>query len=175
MLLCVSVKKKDQAFRFSAYRVFLTYARTLPRFKPPVVLRHLKKLVEKNKIVQYLISIEDHSDGGKHIHAYLKVRDKFDSKNSRFMDIKFYNDVYHPNVAAVTQVHKLWEYIKKRGDYITNIDETRPVWKVIVEESKSKTEFIESLIWHYGWENQYLNYRLLSDLWKEKKRFKYRE
>ncbi len=163
------MKKKPKEWRFSAERIYLTYARTLPRFRPKVVLKYLEKIVEKYDILQYLISIEDHADGGKHIHAYLKFDRTLDSKNVRFMDIKYYGKIYHPNVQSVTGWHKLMEYIKKDGDWISNIEETRPMWKVIAEDSLDEEDFATRMLWHFGTENNYLTYRLMKDVWSARR------
>ncbi len=153
--------------RFNAQRMFLTYSQTTPRLTPEVVLLYLEKKAEIFRIRDYLISHETHKDGGKHIHAYLKFETKLDIKNMIFMDIVYYRKVYHPNIQKVTQVHKLWEYIKKEKRYITNLKETRPLWKVMVEESATKQELLESLLWYYGDKNQYLQSRLILDLYRE--------
>lgn len=166
------MKEETVEFRFNAKRIFLTYSQTLPRFTPDVVLKHLNKKAEKIAIINYLIGQETHADGGKHIHAYLKFETKLDTKNSRFLDLTYYGHNYHPYISKVTEVHKLWRYIKKENNYITNIDETRPMWQVFLEESPTKKIFLNNLLWFYGDENKYLQYRILSDLWKEK--FKYR-
>jgi len=162
-------------YRFSATRIFLTYSQTLPRFTPKVVLALIKKKVEKNEMLQYLISVESHSDGGKHIHAYFKFGIKLDSKNPRFMDLVYYGKIYHPNISSVSGWHQLMEYIKKdkpESDWISDIDETRPTWKVALEESKTKEEFLESMMWEFGAENPYIRYRISMDLWKLKHKFR---
>lgn len=188
MLLLVSVKKEKPEWRFAAERIFLTYSHVLPRFTPKIVLVNLRKIVGKREILQYLISVEEYSKGGLHIHVYLKVEPQFDTTNVRFMDIIYYGKIYHPNIAVVTAWHQLMKYIKKDGNWISNINETRPIWKTMVEDSVNKKEFIENMIFHFGTENQYLTYRLMHDLWKEtrvlgpktdgrnaSRRFKYRD
>lgn len=179
------MKKEKPEWRFAAERIFLTYAHIPVRFTPKIFLVHLRRIMGKRKILQYLISVEMYKEGGLHIHVYLKVEPQFDTTNVRFMDLTYYGKVYHPNIAVVTAWHQLMKYIKKDGNWISNIDETRPVWKVMVEDSVNKKEFIENMIYHFGNENQYLNYRLMNDYWKEvrmgnpepenKRKFKYRK
>ncbi len=158
-------------FRFSAERIFLTYSQTPVRLRPQVVLKYFNKKWKKIGVVQYLISQESHSKGGKHIHAYFKFGKKLDSKNTDFMDLQYYGKKYHPNIRKVVNVHQLWKYIKKDKpeiDWISNIEETRPLWEVNLQESRSKKEFLENMMWMYADKNLYIQYRIAMDLWKIK-------
>ncbi len=159
-----------KGFRFSATRIYLTYSRTVLRMTPNVVLALIEKKLEKHEILQYLISVEKYAKVGQHIHAYFKFGDKLDYKNEIFVDLVYYGKIYHPNISTVYSWHKLMEYIKKDGEWISNIDETRPTWKVNLEESKTKKEFLENMMWEFGSENTYTRYRISMDLWKEKEK-----
>ncbi len=161
-----------KGFRFSATRIYLTYSRTVLRMTPNVVLALIKKKLEKHEILQYLISVEKHVKVGQHIHAYFKFGDKLDYKNEIFADLVYYGKTYHPNISTVHSWHQLMEYIKKDGNWISNIDETRPLWKVQVESSETEIEFLESMMWDFGAEIPYIRYRIMKDLrkaWRHQK------
>lgn len=162
-----------KGFRFNRRSVFLTYSRTPLRLSPEVVLRKLSDLAE---IEHYLISQEEHKEEGEHmyhLHIYIKFRDKLDTKNSGFFDITYYGKNYHPNIQKPRKKHKLWRYIKKDKRYITNMDETRPKWEVILNDSESTEEFLTEVMWEIGRMDNYAGYKTLRDLW-ELKRFKNR-
>lgn len=150
-----------EKFRFNASRVFLTYSQTPRRFTPQVVL---KQITKKAEVKDYLISQEHHKDGGTHIHAYIEFTKKLDTKDSRFFDLEYYRQGYHPNIQKVTKVHRLWEYIKKDKKYITNIEETRPVWKQILEDAESMEDALTRVMWHIGRIDNYAGYRTFRDL-----------
>lgn len=152
----------SKQFRFNAQKVFLTYPRTVKRISPEVLRR---KLNEKAEVQDYLIAQERHVDGGYHLHAYVKFTSKLDTKDQRYFDVVYYGKNYHPNVQKPLKVHKLWEYIKKSGNYITNIAETRPRWLVALEDLDDKQEFLTFLMWEIGRLDNYAGYRTLRDLW----------
>lgn len=77
----------------------------------------LEELKEKFDIVEYVICEEEHKDGDAHLHAFIKVAKKI-QWNPRLFDIQGYHGEY--------QVAKSWravvKYVKKDGNYISNID-----------------------------------------------------
>ena len=77
----------------------------------------LEELNAKWNIVEYVIAEEKHQDGDAHLHAFLKLDHRVNFKASMF-DVAGYHGEY--------QVAKSWRavqaYVKKDGDYITNID-----------------------------------------------------
>lgn len=148
-------------FRFNASRVFLTYSQTPKRFSSEVVLR---KISEKAGVEEYLISQERHSDGGYHIYGYFKFTEKLDTRATDYFDLEYYRQGYHPNIQKVTKVWKLWDYIKKDKQYITNIVETRPTWLRILEDSNDLEEALTSIMWSVGRIDNYAGYRTLRDL-----------
>ena len=77
----------------------------------------LEELKAKWEIVEYVICEETHADGEPHLHAFLKLDRRVNFKASMF-DVAGYHGNY--------QVAKSWRavqaYVKKDGDFITNID-----------------------------------------------------
>lgn len=91
----------------------------------------LSELQEKFNIKEYVICEELHKDGEAHLHAFIKLDHRVNFKKSLF-DISGYHGNY--------QVAKSWKavvkYVKKDGNYITNINLNAAAQK----QSKMKKE-----------------------------------
>lgn len=151
------------SFRFNAQTVYLTYSQTKQRMTPAWLLM---QIATKAEVTEHLICQEQHKDGGYHLHAYFKFAKKLDTKSSKFFDIKYYSS-YHPNIQRVKKKWLLFKYIKKDGEYITNI-ETRPFWLEVLEDSESNIEFLKRLMWKIGRIDNYAGYKTLTELWEQK-------
>jgi len=149
-------------FRFNASKVFLTYSQVTRKFNPQLVL---SRISAKAGVEEYLIAQERHKDGGYHIHAYFKFDKKLDYSSESCFDIKYWNVSHHPNIQKPKSRYKLFRYIKKDGNYITNIEETRPKWLQLVEDTSDKAEFLTELMWHINRIDNYAGYRTLRDLY----------
>lgn len=77
----------------------------------------LSGLQLKEKIVEYVIALEQHADGTPHLHAFIKLEKKRQFKADRF-------DVgeWHGNYQIAKSWHAVEQYVKKGGDYISNMD-----------------------------------------------------
>lgn len=107
----------------------------------------LSKITAKADVQDYLISQEQHKDGGYHIHAYFKFAKKLDKRDPKFFDVVYYKKPYHPNIQKPKYKFKLFDYIKKDKKFITNISETRPPWLVLLEDYDDDQEFLIQLMW----------------------------
>lgn len=91
----------------------------------------LEELNEKYVLSEYVICEEEHKDGELHLHAFLKLNKRVYFKPNMF-DIQGYHGEY--------QVAKSWraviKYVKKDGNYISNID----VKAAAMMKSKMKKE-----------------------------------
>ncbi len=146
-------------FRFNAIKVFLTYSQT-----PPKLTTHklLKLINAKAEVDDYLIAVEEHEDGGLHLHAYFKFSAKLDTKDYRFFDLKYWGKVHHPNIAKVTALPELLKYIRKDGQFISNFD-YRPPWMLLLE-NKTASQFLEALMYKINRIDNYAGYRTIRDL-----------
>lgn len=74
-------------------------------------------LADKFNIQEYVICEEEHQDGGKHLHAFIKLEKAKRIKSNSF-DLKSFHGHY--------EKAKCWravqEYCKKDGNYISNIN-----------------------------------------------------
>lgn len=91
----------------------------------------LEELMEKYVLKEYVICEEEHNDGDLHLHAFLKLDKRVYFKPNMF-DLQGYHGEY--------QVAKSWRavinYVKKDGNYISNID----VKAAAMMKSKMKKE-----------------------------------
>lgn len=91
----------------------------------------MEELKEKYVLSEYVICEEEHKDGELHLHAFLKLNKRVYFKPNMF-DIQGYHGEY--------QVAKSWRavinYVKKDGNYISNID----VKAAAMMKSKMKKE-----------------------------------
>lgn len=80
----------------------------------------LEELKAKFDVDEYVICEEEHKDGEAHLHAFLKVKKKIEFK-PRLFDVQGYHGEY--------QVAKSWravvKYVRKDGNFISNIDTER--------------------------------------------------
>lgn len=90
-------KSESKNFRLSAKMLFLTYPKCDLSLNE--VYNYLNSLMEKKGIALqgHLIARELHEDGFPHIHAYLELSKKFDSKSSNCLDIEMHETIYHGN------------------------------------------------------------------------------
>lgn len=83
-----------EAFRLSCRHVGLTYAQC-PLSREKVREFLLSRTVA---IDGYAIAVERHSDGGQHLHVYLRAVSKFNVRDCRYFDIVVDSVTYHPNI-----------------------------------------------------------------------------
>lgn len=157
----------ESNFRWERIDVYLTYSQTKQKMTPQWLLEEIN---QKAEIDKYLISQERHHDGGYHLHAWFKFLSKISTKNPRFFDVIYYKNPYHPTIRKPSKARAkqftLFKYIKKEGQYITNMDETRPKWKVLLDEIVDEDQFLEELLWMISDPRNYGFQTTLKQLWK---------
>lgn len=113
--MCVSSDNKAKGW-------FLTYPQC--PCPPQDCLDDLRdKLKEKKdlKIVEYIVAQEEHKDGNPHLHAFIKL-DKRIRFNPRLFDIIYEGKDYHGEYQVAKSWRAVQEYVKKGGNYISNIN-----------------------------------------------------
>lgn len=78
-------------------------------------------LNEAGTLQEYVICSELHEDGNPHLHAYVKYRELLEFTPTRF-DIQGYHGNYQ---VAKTKTGAI-NYVKKNGDFITNLKVKAP-------------------------------------------------
>ena len=95
---------------------FLTYP------KCPLTKEEALTILETNglpKIEEYVICEEKHEDGSPHLHAFIKLEKKrsFSSVSKKFDLLK-----YHGHYEPAKSWKAVAEYVKKDGNYISNLN-----------------------------------------------------
>jgi len=122
-------------FRFNTNTLYLTYSQCpLPNEE---CLEQLRQALEPNEIVEYIIAEEKHLDGNGHLHCFLILRDRCQSRNQRLVDLTgLEGEIYHPNIQArVKSPKKCQAYCRKDGNFLTNMQfkPTSDPWSEMVE------------------------------------------
>lgn len=73
------------------------------------------------KIEEYLICREMHKDGNPHLHAFIKLSERI-RFSPRLFDIIYEGKTYHGEYQIAKSWHAVQRYVKKDGDFITNIN-----------------------------------------------------
>jgi len=121
-------------FRFNAKNVFLTYPQC--NLEKEFALEHFKIIFPNG--FKHTIARERHADGGFHLHVLLCFNTKFSTRDERYFDIA----THHPNIQPSRSVKNTNNYIKKDGDFITDIPETGG-WLAALSAS-SREDFMEA-------------------------------
>lgn len=99
-------------FRFHAKNLFVTYPQCNDLSK-----EHVRSFFQDELLCsQYTIGLEQHLDGGNHIHALITWNQVFDTTDQRKFDI----NGHHPNIQPGRSPKAIDAYVRKQGDYITN-------------------------------------------------------
>jgi len=121
-------------WRFDAKSVFLTYPRCSETKESLLEFLQSKFTVEK-----YIISSENHSDGGLHLHALITFVCPLRTRDNTIFDF----NRHHPNIQSPRHLKKTYEYVAKDNDYIENGYEfkNKSDWTSVFEAT-SKEEFL---------------------------------
>ena len=109
---------KEERFRVSAKRLFLTYSQLPQKLTPDSVISQLQ---EKIEFTGYVLGVEHHKDGGKHFHVVLISERKLETRNPSIFDIKFYDEVHKGHCEGIRNLSKTVSYVCKSGDYMSNL------------------------------------------------------
>lgn len=91
----------------------------------------LEELQSRYKIAEYVIAEELHKDGNAHLHAFIKLE-----KRKKFSAHMFDIMGYHGDYRIAKSWRAVVEYVKKDGNFISNID----VYAASKKQSKMKKE-----------------------------------
>ena len=137
-----NIKKE---FRLYSKKMFLTYSQINKSFdlnledlliKQQVLQQLEEKIKNKTtKIKDYLISLEYHQDGNKHIHVFLELEKRIDILDSSFFDLIFMDDnkkeyIIHGNYQVGKNKDSILNYlIKSDINFLSNM-------KLYIKEGK---------------------------------------
>lgn len=106
--------EKKSTYRVDTAQWFLTYPRCV------LSMQEVKaQLVKKGKPIKAgIVAHELHEDGTPHIHVYLHLVEKFQSRDCRFWDLTFGDKVYHGKYEGARSSVAVQKYCQKEGDFI---------------------------------------------------------
>lgn len=159
-----------KTFRVNARKLFLTYSSTPKSLSPKAVITRLEK---KASIKHYLISQERHPQPTKkhpwHIHAFLEFWEKINIVDAKKYDLYFHRENYHPHFKKVSTskegLERLYQYIKKDGEYITNLAQHRYTWEELVE-ANSREDFLKGVLREVPNPKYSVAFKCMDELWK---------
>jgi len=132
------------AFRFNAKRAFLTY----PRTGDLSAERLLSFLRDDRGAAWYCVALEQHEDGGNHLHAYAEWTGRLDVRDERHFDL----DGCHPNIQSVRNRTSVLKYVQKGGDYIGNCEtssSTTTRYGELIERATGAADFLGLVVQHH--------------------------
>ena len=104
-------RRKPDSYDLHAKNVFLTFSALPPR----LTLEALRdRLLQKVTPKDFTFGLEIHPDRKKkpyHIHGLLEFEERFRTRDPRFFDVNYYNQVYHPNVQPARSKRKVLDYV----------------------------------------------------------------
>ena len=89
---------------------------------------------------EYCICKELHQSGEPHIHALIKFADVFRSRNPRVFDIQG----FHPNIKNCRSPEAVFVYVRKGGDFITDIGYKKRTYGDFLRENDTKEDFMKA-------------------------------
>jgi len=129
------------AFRFNAKRVFLTY----PQCGDLTSARLCEYLRDTRGAAWYCVGLEQHEDGGNHLHAYAEWLHRLDVREATYFDV----DGQHPNIQSVRNKTHVLKYVQKAGDYVGNCEvpsSTTVGYGDLIRQSGGVREFLEGVV-----------------------------
>lgn len=128
-------------FRFNAKRAFLTYPRS-----GDLTRERLQDFLRNDRgAAWYCVGLEQHEDGGNHLHAYAEWIERLDVRDERHFDL----DGHHPNVQSVRNRASVLKYVQKGRNYIGNCEATSSTttkYGAIIEQSTGADDFLARVI-----------------------------
>jgi len=121
-------KKLKTGFRLQGNHLFLTYSKCLLSKE-----ESLEQLSKKLDIINYIIAEEKHKDNEeKHIHCYLKLKKRCNITNQNKLDMNKEKLIFHGNYVSCKNYNAVKYYCKKEENYITNIEDFKPIAPAIL-------------------------------------------
>lgn len=125
-------------FQFNTKKVFLTYAQCGDTTKEDAA-----NFIATLNPLFYVIAIEFHADGGKHLHVVVGWASALRTRNERFFD---FNGL-HPNITSVRSIARVLDYVRKDGDWLSfgpvpDTERKDAKWSSLIEDSESPEDFM---------------------------------
>lgn len=133
--LAMSTNNETKRYRIHTKQLFLTYPKC--NLELDVALSEISSILSIDK---YIIAREKHTDGGAHIHMYIKCLNPADIRKPDKLDILG----FHGNYQSCRSPNAVRKYCTKEGNYLTNIVDFKPIAAAIrVLSAESKKEAMD--------------------------------
>lgn len=107
-------------YRIHSGKLFLTYPQCpIPKEDAISIIFYI--FTEEN-IDEYIIAEEEHKNGDKHLHVYLKLKVQNTYTNPSFADLSYNNEWYHGNYQGCRSEKNVIKYCSKEENYLSNFD-----------------------------------------------------
>lgn len=121
-------------WRLSTKNIFLTYPRCdLPAQQALDSLVQL--LSDYNPHIR--VAREEHDDGGFHLHAFIRLERKLDTRRNNFFDL----GGHHPNIQSCRNLQATFDYVSKDGEFVdfgSPSPEKQDKWKKILSSTTAE-------------------------------------
>lgn len=130
------------SFRVYSKTFLLTYSQCdLPKDAVKEYLNSISELDE------YCIGQEHHQDGNLHIHAWIKFKTKYQSRNPRCFDI----NGFHPNIMTARSKKGSIAYVSKEDtDPLQNIKDDKLTYSEIFDKATTSKEFMSLVLQNHA-------------------------
>lgn len=143
-------------FRLQARHVFLTYSQANNIDSKESLLDHLVHLGPR-PVERLVVGEEEHEDGGKHYHVYIKYKEKISITDNTYYDYCW----VHPNIQPARRPREVESYVKKDGDFLTYGQGESGGHYEVCQATNSRIEWLEYCIQHR------IAYQYAEAFWKE--------
>lgn len=121
-------------FRLATKNIFLTYPRCT--IEKNVLLDHLITLLSAYT-PHIRVARELHEDGHPHLHVFIRLERKLESRNERYFD----HANHHPNIVSrIKDLQATFQYVSKDNDFIDHGQPEPPVKKKWQDVTSASTE-----------------------------------
>jgi hypothetical protein len=132
------LKEKKKSFRLTGKKLFLTYSKT--SISKEECLLQLSVILN-NSIKDYIITQEKSSaDGGRDLHVYLNLTKKVNIISTNKLDLKLDSgEKVHGRYETVRNKEDVIHYIRKSGDFITNLFNSSDIYVELYRLAKEES------------------------------------
>lgn len=103
-------------YRLTGKHLFLTYPKCTLEPEDALAALQLIAIEHNHTFVKYLVAQELHKDGTPHLHVYLLLGDRVDTRDPRYWDI----EGFHGDYQACRSPNRVKTYCSKDSNFLSN-------------------------------------------------------
>jgi len=141
-----SCQGHGKPFRLQATKLFLTYAQC--PLEPAKALGLLQTIVTATS---WIVARELHKDGHPHLHCFLELSRKLETRNARLFDLvdTEHPKPFHGKYESCRSPESVIGYcMKETDDFITNLDEStidKARKKYLARQNRTQNEYLQAM------------------------------